>query len=906
MQSAPTAPRPLLVPSPTTCTAPPFVMVSEKDLAPYTSTVVPLPPSIPELIQCWERQHERCAQMTRFIERVRAETAKMAAAPLSAVVAEALSTPKAAALSVAGPGAASTPPPLPPPPSNNGATIQSPSGGVVARGVVADGKPATSSGAAVAGTVVRGTVITGKVVSATGTAVVAGGSADGSQSPPPRAVVASAAVVATPAQPPSATATVATAAASGATPQISPDELQVLRAKAITVEATEQLLENTQEELRTSERNLTREKENLVRAQSRLAELRAAMTAKDADTSAPSPNDAHAQQSLFAQQQIALELNEAVLSDTKLKYQSVLYALAQLTEQLATNAREKAFLEEKNTHLEGQLQRLLMSSMVTGSPTAPAPTQRSTAASTATAANATASTKSAPAPPAAPRLSASESYQKSALEKQITELQSMTDKLTRDLRKQTARRAKAEETVQALQKEVADLKASALQFRRQINESELELERTVSRKEDDERLRQLERDGNCLRTALRERTEHFLREKTEWERERDVLEARARVQERATCQLLRRMLAYQVREVTLRQCEYAASARQKEAKSSSASLHGSPTALPAKQAVSRLKGAADTSETPSGIGTRRAEFFFRPTNASASATPTNDGPSVTSPSSSPVGSAADTATLVNRERQLEELKHTFDRRVALVEAQRKAEVQQLHALNKELRAALTTSQEELTQQKRLFDTAQQQQQQRLSQTPGKYASASSATAVITPVVPARSSSSISERRDTAAAWVCRTDIEGSPPGASMDDWSDGAGGVYSTAHTPLTVSPRRVTEVERRYDPEHMSTWEAVQVENEALLDRLTTMQEEKWKLTSYVEDLQRQSNTLKEELRRNASTMNQLLAAGVLTPAAVSRGSAEGSLRALQCLLQETLQEKFTLEEKLRGLNAN
>jgi hypothetical protein len=734
----------------------------------------------------------------------------------------------------------------------------------------------------VTGKVVRGTVLTGKVVSTAST---------GGASPPApqRAVVATISTPATPAKPPSL-------ARASTTPSTSPEEVEVLRVKAMAMEAAQQLLASTQDELKATEQRLAQEREKAAKVEDALSQLQVVTAASEKDISSTSPGDVQSESAHFAQLQISYGLSEAMLSDTKLKYQSALYTLAQLHEKMTANARERAFLEEKNTHLEGQLQRLLMSSMETGPPTAAATGVETTSTQ------------------AAPRLSASESYQKSALEKQIADLQAMADKLTSDLRKQTARRAKAESTVQALQKEVTDLKASALQFRRQVNESELELERAVSRKEDEERLRQLERDGNRLRTALRERTEHFVREKTQWESEKDVLDARARVQEAATRQLLRRLLAYQVREVVLRQCDYAASMRRSEAKqpaSPSSIRMSSHAATPVQKAPSPSKTAAaaavESVRSPSTAV--RHGTSSSPTQVAATTTSlVNDTAFAASISAGPVGEAADTATLVNRERQLEELKHTFERRVALVDAQRKAEVQQLHALNKELRAALTTSQEELAQKTRLLDSAQQQQQQQRHQLqPLGLAKFASSSASLTPVAPARSSSSVSERRDTAAAWVCRTDGNDStdgPLGASVDDFCDGMGGVYSTAHTPVVAFPRQVTEIERRYDPEHMSTWEAVQVENEALLDRLTTMQEEKWRLTSYIEDLQRQSNTLKEELKRNASTMNQLLAAGVLTPAAVSRGSTEGSLRALQCLLQETLQEKFALEEKLRNLS--
>ncbi|KPI89261.1 hypothetical protein ABL78_1594 [Leptomonas seymouri] len=893
MQDTPTMSKQPLVPSPTSGTAPTFIAVDEGELASYSSTIVSLPPTVPELIRCLEQQHERHAQMTCFVERVRVEATKIAAAsasPLKAIVTEVLATSRAAAPNTPRASEASTPTPSA---KSTGASIShSPSDNAGARGVDTDRRVVAPGFPVVAGTVVRGTVLTGKVVSAKGSAAASGGSSSAGPSVPVRANVASTSAGSTPLK-----SSVVAAAALEAAPQLTSDELQVLRAKAIAADATEQLLACTQEDLKVAEKKLAREKDKLALAESRLAQLQEEMTATDVDASLPS------QSVLVAQLQKSLKLSETALSDTTLKHQSAVYMLAQLKGTMAASAREKAFLEEKITHLEGQLHRLLMSSVVTASPTAPSPTQRSTAETSAAAAAATPSTSaqtSAHAVLAAPRRSASESYEKNALEQRIIELQSMTDKLTRDLSKQSASRAKAEETVQALRKEVANLKASALHFRRQVNESELELERAVSRKEEDERLRQLEREGNCLRTALRERTEHFLREQEEWEHQKGSLEARARVQEHATRQLLQRMLAFQVREVTMRQCEYAASVRQGETKSLFAFPHASLVATPETKAAPLSKGGSDTTSTPYAVGVRHAGLPPPSVNTSAAAaSPKNDAALSFSSVADAVGAAADTATLVNRERQLEELKHTFERRVALVDAQCKAEVQQLHILNKELRAALAVTQEELSRKTRLLDTAQQHQQRR-GLLVDKF---SSFSANLIPAAPACSSSMMSEQRGTAASWVCHANGDGSP-GASLDDLSDDVGGIHSTMYTPLGASPRQVTDVERRYDPERMPTWEAVQVENEALLDRLTTMQEEKWKLTSCVEDLQRQGNALKEELKRNASTMNQLLAAGVLTPAAVSRGSAEGSLRSLQCLLQETLQEKFALEERLRSLN--
>lgn len=890
--------------------------VAEEDTAPYTSLIVQLPPTVPELIQVLERQQERSAQMARCLERLRAESSRLLGAAQDgryAALVAAVSAESSAAASTQ--TADVTPAASPPPPQLNtpaSATttpvrptmLPDKTPAVVARGLVAASPVGAVSACSSAGGVVRGTVLTGKVVTGgTGTASSAA------------TAVRAAAVVpsesaATPGKASAAQLTTAAAAA------VSADEVADLRLRGMALEATQQLLAAAQDALSNAEHTGAETKARLEAALADLAALRrevlAAATPEEGSSTAestpstttaavaPAPAAKNAPQHL-AELQTRLASREAALQASQQRRDAAVYALAQLQEKMSALGRDRAFLQEKNVHLEGQLQRLLMNSMeaAAGGPRMGGPAGGGAAASATPA-------------PAPPRLSASEAYQKEALEKQINDLHALTDKLTRDGKKQAARRAKAEEVALALQKENAELKAAALQYRRQVNESELELERAISRREEEERLRQLERDANRLRSALRERTESFQKERAEWEQRLQGLRREATVHVAAEKQLLKRLLSYQVREAVWLQCSRRGP-----------TAAGPPNGAHASGGHSRTSTAAATSGAGGGAGNgvRRASTDATVTPASAAAASLHAANNASSSSSSPAsreataaaqgspathtpvfGAAADTATLVDRERQLDELKHTFERRLALADAQRKAETQQLAALNKELRQALAVSQEELGQKSRLLDMAQRARPTSAAAAgaaPMNNASLGSSAGGGVQAVMSRRASSSSGWRDTATAWVCRTDGEDGPA-ASADDELD-VSATHASTHTPIVAAPRLVTEIERRYDPERMSTWEAVQVENEALLDRLTTMQEEKWRLTSVIEDLQRQCGALKGELKRNASTMNQLLAAGVLTPAAVTRGSEEGRLRALQCLLQETLQAKFELEERLQ-----
>ncbi|CAJ1027429.1 hypothetical protein Q4I30_004510 [Leishmania utingensis] len=833
---------------------------TEDEAVSYTSSVVQLPPTVPELIKCLEQQHERCAQLTRCLQRVHAETIQLVASNAGTPARERYSALSAVAAdgnaksntSLAGSSLrASTPPPpaSSASPAQPAAAVNSIPAVVVARGVVATSTTGT------------GTALTGKVMSAAGMSPTTTTAV--------RAVVVTAESatvrpsVSPDAMPGKASASTTAMASSTPATALSSEQVAELRLRVVALETTQQLLTSSQSELRTTQTALARERELLETALTDLAQLRKEVLANTTEASSSLPQADNTPVSAahhLADMQTRLAAREAEVHAARLRHESAVYELTQLQERISIMTREKAFLQETNTHLEGQLQRLLTSSMAV----APQSASRSKVPAAA-----------------APRLTASEAYQKEALEKQINDLRVMTDKLTRDLRKQTARRAKAEEMAQALQKENTELKASALLYRRQVNESELELEWTISRREDDERLRKLERDTNCLRSALRDRTDQYQREKMEWEQQLLTLSRQVRVHVAAAKQLLKRVLVYQVREVVWQQCRHAGTQLSRRhaagtTSSGSCSSNGAP-----KPGIPTTTAASASPSPPSS----------RVEDATAT-TLRADLPSPSAPSSLVLGAAADTAMLVDRERQLEELKHTFERRVALMEAQHKAETQQLLALNKELRQALTVSQDDLTEKTRLLEAAQRR-------SPPSVAVPLCSTHD-PPTTTSQRSSISSGWREMPTTLVCRTVGEDGPAVGALGVLDKGD--LHPSTHTLSAAPPRQVTDVERRYNPEHMPTWEAVQVENEALLDRLTTMQEEKWKLTTVIEDLQQQCGALKGELQRNASTMNQLLTAGMLTPSAATRGNDEGQLRVLQCLLQETLKAKFELEERLQA----
>ncbi|GET89129.1 hypothetical protein, conserved [Leishmania tarentolae] len=825
------------------------LLTTEDGDASYTSSVVHLPPTVPELIRCLEQEHERCAQLTRCLERVHTETRRLmgsiAGTPaedrynaLLAAAAAAEGTAKLRFPLVESSATPSIPQPRLPYPSHARPAAEATSApSSVERGAVVMTATGTDTHVphAVAGRLVCGTALTGKVVGAR--------VATPTTAPAVRAVAVTA-------QPSTLTA----GCARVTTPF--PEEVAELCIRAVAFDATQELLTNTQSELRTTQTALTMESERLKGALAELTELR-----REVLTDATNVSLSHLEGGSMpvspAHQlidvQVRLAERETQLRAERLRHESAMYALTQLREKMLSMSRETALLQEKNTHLEGQLQRLLTSSIEVAAVPAPRPAA------------------------VAARLTASEAYQKEALEKQISDLHAMTDRLTRDAKKQAARLAKAEGVAQSLQKENAELKASTLLYRRQVNERELELEREISRKEEDERLRQLERDGNRLRIALRDRNDQYQWEKREWERQLLALSRAARVNEAATKHLLKCLVDMQVRELVWKQCLYSATQR------------GHRDRATAAAATNESFKVAPEQVTPT-VAVAASSTLLVMENASPTTLPSALPLSSLRPSPA-FGADDDTVVLVDRERQLEELKHTFEQRVALVEAQRKAEMQQLLALNKELRQALTVTQEGLNEKTRLLEEAQRQVPSSAIVPLGN-ASAAPTTTLWRPF------SSVSGR-DESERWLRRSDRECGSAAVSRVDCDNG--GPLPLTHQLVIPTSRQITDVERRYNPENMSTWEAVQVENEALLDRLTTMQEEKWKLTTVIEDLQLQCAALKGELKRNSSAMNQLVAAGVLTPPAMSRGSDEGRLRTLQCLLQDTLQSKLELEERLQ-----
>lgn len=782
------------------------------DTSAYRSSAIPLPPSVPALIRCYEESQARCQQLQAALHR------------LSAM----------AASTTTGEGDGST------------ATA----GTAVAR-VIATGSPISA-----------GVVVAGRVVASEGRS--------GTEK--------------------RASAVVQQASPTGPT----------AAASIVAAEAAHCLLLDAREELARCEVALVEQRERCRAAWdfARGSSSSLQVTTRENDDSVK--NGAAALSETPNRLPLPIEEGDnAEQTAIALRNEAALYRVAQMEQQLDTVKRENSFLVEKNTHLEGQLQRLLMSSMEMGSGTAGA--SRTAAVSEK------------------PPLSSGDIYNKEALEKQIKDLQGIAGKLSKDLKRQTAAAAALEGAKNKLQGENAELKAAVLRYRRQLNDQELDMEQSITRKEEDDRIRGMEKNANRLREALKGRTEELHSVKDSAAATQQQLLLKLSVYGRAQHHLLRRLFAYQVRDIALRQCS-AVGRQQIRATNRGSDLPVNDPSTDTATSLLRQKPSGETLISPCSPplpSNHSGSFEGQPSQQQPCLAPDSVA-STPSASSLPLPQIVGCSSLLDRAQQLDEIKSTFDRRVTFVEAQRRVEVQQLQALNRELRQALNASQEDLAQKTRLLERAllssqnrcrsesQHSLQRRPPKESGVVATAEdSLRQVSSSMQLGGESASLS-----AAAWLSLgEDRVATEADTSMQDAlsfvdrrlsaASNGGAVWSPAAEPP------LSEAAQRYDPENMPTWEAVQVENEVLLGRLTILQEEKWRLTSLVEDLERYCRTLKDELKRNASTMNQLLSAGVLTPSAVVKGSEEGQIRSLQCLLQETLEKRLQLEEQVKFLQS-
>ncbi|EPY25016.1 GRIP1 associated protein 1 [Strigomonas culicis] len=483
----------------------------------------------------------------------------------------------------------------------------------------------------------------------------------------------------------------------------------------------------------------------------------------------------------------ATPLDDTVLYAERLFYENVRAAAAQEKVQ-----KEVSFLKEKNAQLEGQLQRLLTSSLDHfPSARAEGPT-----------------TKAQPVVTDAAHVA-----EKEALEKQIVDLNATLEKYRTRFKKDSEWRHTLQEENKKLHEVNGEMQASIVVFRRQLNERELDLVRQDAAAVDQQRLRTLEKECARLRHTMRERLSVCDHEYAVLQEELQGSQTKNRVYAKAVAHLQRVLLPLQVRAMAARPPAHKAVVVR------AASPATPPPAAEVHHAVVRVEGvvAAPSAGAPIPL----------------------------------VGVVA------SREKQLEELKLTYDRRVEAAEALKRAEIKQVQVLNRELRQALADSQEQLQRKDRIIE--------KLKQT-GRHGVAD-----------------VAMSPDT-------TMTVGSPEHSMrLSPTNDRDGHRMSVA----------LSEMEMRYDPENMSEWEAVHLENEVLLQRLSIMQGEKWSMSGHIEDLQLRCAAQQMELHRNAEFMQRMI--HVRTAAG---GEEDANIRFLQSLLQETLAKNMKLEEEVHDLN--
>ncbi|CAD2217164.1 hypothetical protein ADEAN_000464200 [Angomonas deanei] len=449
--------------------------------------------------------------------------------------------------------------------------------------------------------------------------------------------------------------------------------------------------------------------------------------------------------------------------------------------------KELAFVNEKNTALEGQLQRLFTSGMNEAPP---------------------ANQKETPPP----------SEELEVLQKEVEALKAQNEKYRGHYKKENQKRIKLEEVNKTLNQENAELKDTLKGYQREVNEKELNLAREASEIEEVERCKLLERECVKLRNALRER--------------RDEAEARHCADEE---QIQRHSKTIKVYEVAVKKL-------QKELLAYQVKAFATPRAGPPVQ-ESKPSGKPSSTVSP---------------EPEPDVAPEVTADEMTAPTESP----APPLLSAERGKMLEELKTTYEKRLESLEAHKKAEMKQLLVHNRELKQALASCQEELQEKKRVLNQLQ---------------------------------------RERAASRQSFLAESMSTPGKF------GFSGRSSPEPTPLSVgadllSPSQsimLNEIESRYDPENMSVTEAVQLENEALLQRLSIMQEEKWSMSGHIEDLQHRCANQQEELKIQSNMLNHIISVKntILPPG--QEGSPQSNLKFLQTLLQETLEKNLTLEKE-------
>lgn len=855
--------------------------------APFSSDVVHLPKTVPELVKAHERLYLRCEGMKATLNALRVQANHLASSSPSA------SAVLSDLLHIVADGdvtSAATP--------NNKATV-SPRGGV-SSAESTPRKPAAAAAAAADAAphaaVTGSVVMTGKALATPvkGTAVVVGG-----------AVVDS-----------GASGGSSSSARNRLTRFVEDlhrdykEDCNALRVQLMAMEAAQQLLAVARAQLQETENEKRQLQEELKGVQLELLEARATsvslqqlLEGSSGDRGDRSDgngadegrekNPAAATEAQLARALHAVADLRRCVDDLTRDRDTARYHEVQLEESTREMERALRFANEKSTQLEGQLQRLLTAPQYVEGPASPQ-RQQALVGSVSSSARAPSGDRAQPPSVAVAATASSstssqhgvtaEAYQRAAFERQLGELRAIIDKQQRVAERNSEKRKKLEGVVSALREENTALKANALQYRRQVNESELDLEREASAKAIEERAKSMEKEVLRLRNALRDRRDAFEAKTEELEAAVEAARKQNKVYQASTTHLQRELLRCQLRLVALIQrgaesqrCPVGEDGETHPLRPGGAS----PRPLEGSAAPVASVPAAGPASSPLGGGREGAANSFAAATSKPDAA-SSEGAAVSPQGGSAAGGQLSAAPLPHHREGLEEVRQLFERRVETVEARRRAEVKQLQHLNKELRQALASSQEEVREANRLLELARAQNAGAV----GSGMEAFAASYVRSP----HTGSLMTGLAASHHAHEGPLSMESSCTALGATQHDGGGHG-------------RRLCDVEQRYDPENMSVWEAVQLENEALLKRVSALQEEKWSVDTALEDAQRQNSVLQRELQRNAETMNQLLKAGVLSPAALQKGQEEGRIRSLQCLLQDTLKQKLALEEQVSQL---
>ncbi|CCW63445.1 unnamed protein product [Phytomonas sp. EM1] len=674
----------------------------------------------------------------------------------------------------------------------------------------------------------------------------------------------------------------ATRAGADAMPEEAERECAVLRAKVLALEAAEQLLASSRVEVQQLVQERDRLEADLMEAHERFHKveeenvaLRSAFQTDQIHANDLATLGEEQTQHLMALLQASASSEQNLKEKLKSRRESIdrlEYHVSQLKAQLGSLQTQNSFLNERSAQLEGQLRRLLsddaMREMKPKSSSAfVKPNQDGPNPSIAVGGG----KGGQPSPNAVEQLTPLQRYNTDTFQRQINELRTIVDRLHKSNTQHEAARAKLESQLVVLSKENTTLKRDVLEYRRRVSDMELNLENEASLRSYEERCRSAEKEAMRLRQVLRERTESFDGRMSEVQQRLNLLQTRDKLYAKATKHLLTRCVSSTIQLLACQEL----SKQRREIRPLGVGVAGdAPQVLGAHPTTkTREKGEEGEEELTK---TGREDGSGQRDDASGvkqSSVMTGEGLLLSAPvlesfaSPRPMGSEPLGA------------RGGGEPSTEAASTGSRMEIRRLEQLNRELRQALARSQEELLTKARLLTRAQR-------------------TASNTSLGVNASYQALTLRRDPSALTELSSTVgslDASVNGPLRRDASVGCDlpPPGRNEQESIAEASRVLSEIKVRYDPEHLDTCEAVQLENAALLLRLSILQQEKWAAASQIEALQSNCAELSEKLRRVMSSSKGL----------PPTDAAAGQLRGLQSLLQETLADKLKLEEKIKKM---